>query len=182
MLVFDTLWPGVGSHGDDVVEASGLAAGAIGLSLAFLDPKMGPVQSAAILGLAWLALSGSLLASLASLLTSRKALRTGIEQVDSGRIRSEEVGGKWAGWTEKLNVWAAGLLVAGVVFLVLFAWLNIGRVNNGSETGTPKTPAASPTANAPSPVTQDSPQADIRAPGAGQGLPASAPSEVGTVK
>jgi len=140
-----------------------LAGGALGLSLVFVDPTklVGPLRASWLLGLSWLSLAVSLLASLSSLLTSRRALRISIEQLDSERLAREAPGGKWATYTERLNVAAACLLFAGVIFLVTFGWLNMGRVSHGNQA--PVTKASGTTAPAAQPTAKP----------AGKGLPTS---------
>jgi hypothetical protein len=143
-----------------------LAGGALGLSLVFIDPikLTGLVREPWLLVLSWFSLASSLLAGLASLLTSRRALRTCIAQLDGDRLGRETPGGRWAGFTEWLNLAAAGLLVGGVICLVTFAWLNIGRATHEPQpTIVPKAGATAPTTGPTAGPT-------------GEGLPTAAPA------
>lgn len=99
-----------------------LAAGALGLSIAFvqnIEPH--PVHTG-WLAMAWSLFSASLIVNLASFLTSQHSLRWEMRHFD------EDVGTA-GGWLAKLTIglnWgAAGFFVLGVLALVRFAFLNL---------------------------------------------------------
>lgn len=104
-----------------------LAGGALGLSVTFIHGLVAEPAPCSLtwLGLAWTLLAVSLLAILVSFLASQHALRHAIRQVDDQTIHSAHRAGGWlSGATEWLNITAAGSLVLGLVFLVVFALLN----------------------------------------------------------
>jgi len=102
-----------------------LAAGALGVSIAFVhDVAPHPVR-VAWLGWAWGLFAASLVLILLSFLTSQHALRREMK-VLSGE-RSDRRPGGWLGLaTIGLNWTSAGALVSGVVALVVFALYNLG--------------------------------------------------------
>lgn len=101
-----------------------LAAGALGVSIAFVhDVEPNPTHTA-WLGVSWGMFSLSLVLILLSFLMSQHALRLEMK-VLSGE-RNDAVPGGWLGRaTIGLNWASAGSLVSGVVALVVFALYNI---------------------------------------------------------
>lgn len=102
-----------------------LAAGALGLSIAFVKDIAAPdTKAVPALGVAWCLFSVSLMVILVSFLTSQAALLYQIDVID-GRRREVAPGGPFGRWTLCLNTAAAVTLVVGVLALVLFAIKNI---------------------------------------------------------
>ena len=104
-----------------------LAGGALGLSVTFIHEIVAsPVYRSSVwIALAWGCLSLSLLSILVSMLTSQHALRRAIKQVDAQTVHQVARAGGWLSMvTEGLNIVAALTLVLGLVFLVVFAFLN----------------------------------------------------------
>ncbi len=104
-----------------------LSAGALAVSLTFIhDIAQHPIQSSIrFLVIAWSLLVFSLIAIFISLLTSQFAFRTSVTQVDKGVIHESRAGGTFALATLWLNVASAVLFTLGLVFLVVFALMNI---------------------------------------------------------
>jgi hypothetical protein len=102
-----------------------LAAGALGLSIAFIQNIAPHPVHKVWLALSWSLFASSLVLILSSLLTSQHALRCEMRYLDS----SEEDAGMPGGWlghlTTQLNWFAAGAFVLGVGALVVFAFLNL---------------------------------------------------------
>lgn len=102
-----------------------LAAGALGLSIAFMKDIAAPDASAVpALGAAWFLFAVSLMVILVSFLTSQAGLLYQIDVID-GRKPEVTSGGTYGRWTLRLNTAAAVTLVAGVLSLVLFAINNV---------------------------------------------------------
>ena len=102
-----------------------LAAGALGLSIAFMKDIAGPDANALpALGAAWFLFAATLMVILVSFLTSQAGLLYQIEVID-GRKPEVAPGGTYGRWTLRLNAAAAVALVAGVLSLVLFAINNV---------------------------------------------------------
>jgi hypothetical protein len=99
-----------------------IAAGALGLSITFLhDIAPAPLQHAGRLQLSWVLLTGSLLFSMVSFLTSDQAHRALIKQIDDEIKLGELLEGRWGWATHALNIGAAVALIGGAVFLSYFA-------------------------------------------------------------
>ena len=101
-----------------------LAAGALGLTIAFIhdlapDPRFVPV-----LRVAWLLFAASLLAILVSFQVSQSALRREITAIDTGTVLTTP-GGMPGRVTLWLNVLATVTLIGGAGAFVVFASLNI---------------------------------------------------------
>lgn len=101
-----------------------LAAGALGLSIAFVHDLAPNPQTVAVLGVAWLMFAMSLLAVMVSFLSSQSALRREIGAIDSGTVLMTP-GGTPGKMTLGLNILAAVSLIIGVFSLVVFALINI---------------------------------------------------------
>ncbi|GIU99471.1 MAG: hypothetical protein KatS3mg014_1087 [Actinomycetota bacterium] len=102
-----------------------LAAGALGISIAFIHNVASRPVQVAWLGAAWVLFSLSLLLILVSFLTSQLALRKEIAWIDSGRPEGDNTSGNAGRWTVILNCLAALALIAGVGCLVVFALYNL---------------------------------------------------------
>lgn len=103
-----------------------LSAGALGLTIAFIHDIAPEPAASSIrwLGVGWALLVISLVAILASFLTSQHDLRRAVRDVDEGTISPEQPGGSFY-VTLALNLVAAGGFVLGVIFLGIFALLNV---------------------------------------------------------
>lgn len=102
-----------------------LAAGALGVSIAFVHNVAPNPIHVAWLAWAWMLFAGSLVLILASFLTSQHALRREMQTL-AGQGEQDQRPGGWLGTSTVLLNWgAAGALVAGVVALVVFALLNL---------------------------------------------------------
>ncbi len=102
-----------------------LAAGALGLSIAFMKDIAAPNADALpALGAAWFLFAVSLMVILVSFLTSQAGLLYQVDVID-GRKPEVNPGGTYGRWTLRLNTAAAVTLVAGVLSLVLFAINNV---------------------------------------------------------
>lgn len=99
-----------------------LAAGSLGISLAFVHDIAPSPRCVSLLATAWALLAASLLAVLVSFLTSQAALRAYTAMYDD---RQEITRPRSSKWTQALNMIAAGLLISGIVALVWFAILNL---------------------------------------------------------
>jgi hypothetical protein len=106
-----------------------LSGGAIGVSFAFVTDVVGSGPFAFPLGLflAWLAWGLSVTIVLASLFASHLALRTAIQQVDSGTIYLRRPGGPYALITNICNVSGGLLFLVGVLLMGLFVYCNLGE-------------------------------------------------------
>jgi hypothetical protein len=120
-----------------------LAGGALAISLAFMrehDPAA-TLRALWCLPGSWALFTASLLAILASYITSQRGLRKGVEQVDNGTIHQGTAGGVYSTATEWLNLIAAGTFIAGVCCLATFTWLNLEALSkpmgNGKTSNTP---------------------------------------------
>lgn len=113
-----------------------LTAGALGLSLTFID-RIAPNPAANtlwVVGTAWLLFILSIFAILASFLTSQSACRRQRELLDGEYSTGEppEEINKFADATRYLNVAAYSCFLIGVVFLASFSWVNLGKAKNMS--------------------------------------------------
>jgi len=104
-----------------------LAAGALGVSIAFVhDVAPHPIHKG-WLGFAWGLFSLSLVVTLTSFLTSQHSLRREMKML-SGELELAEKPGGWIGSLTILLNWASAVaLVTGVGGLVVFALYNLGR-------------------------------------------------------
>jgi hypothetical protein len=102
-----------------------LAAGALGISIAFIHNVASRPVQVAWLGAAWVLFSLSLLLILVSFLTSQLALRKEIAWIDSGRPEGDNTSGNAGRRTVTLNCLAALALIAGVGCLLVFALYNL---------------------------------------------------------
>lgn len=103
-----------------------LAAGALGVSIAFVhDVAPDPVH-VAWLGWAWGLFAGSLVLILVSFLTSQHALRREMKVLSGERKKKDKrPGGCLGSLTIGFNWTSAGTLVCGVIALVVFALYNL---------------------------------------------------------
>jgi hypothetical protein len=102
-----------------------LAAGALGVSIAFVNSVAPEPRATFWLGLAWALFGASLVFILVSFITSQQAIRWEIDHLyDDPRPQRP-----WRFSTRNLNYGAAGAFVFGVGSLVVFALLNLGRTN-----------------------------------------------------
>lgn len=100
-----------------------LAGGALAISLTFIHEIAPHFRHKGYLGLAWASLALSLLVIFFSFWASQKALLSEMDKMDEGE--AAEGKGFWVSTTGWLNLGAGVAFVAGVVFLVIFAWHNI---------------------------------------------------------
>jgi hypothetical protein len=102
-----------------------LAAGALGISIAFVNQVAPHPRYTAWLGGAWVLFAASLVCILMSFIASQTAIRWEISHVyDDPRPERPHLKR-----TTRLNTISATLFVLGVVSLVVFAFMNLGRVN-----------------------------------------------------
>ncbi|MEX2557817.1 MAG: hypothetical protein WEB06_19575 [Actinomycetota bacterium] len=103
-----------------------LAAGALGLSIAFLDRIVsGPVKSPALLAVAWGALAASLLSTLISFISAQQALQYRYLEIEDDA--PAEPGNKANKRTTRFNYAAAGFFIGGVIFLGWFSYANLEK-------------------------------------------------------
>ena len=112
-----------------------IAGGSLVVSVAFLErlgPAVGGLQ-AALLWLGWLIEIAAIVLVLRSLDSSQRALWSERERVDCMLSTSDED----PGWqnaaivgTERLNAWASGLAVLGIVVLLAHAGLGLRSLSN----------------------------------------------------
>jgi len=104
-----------------------LAAGALGISIAFVKDIIGDVPATRpdLLAVAWAAWASSIACALVSLYSARFAIRKAISQVDGTGPSHERVGGRASLLTSSLNALAGALFLAGVVFMSVFAINNL---------------------------------------------------------
>lgn len=107
-----------------------LSGGALGVSFAFLDKFVTSesVCCALFLVLAWTSWGASVTAVLASHFCGQRAVRRAIEQVDRREIYIRRPGGTFAFLTDCLNVAGGVLFLAGVIFLIVFVYWNLGAI------------------------------------------------------
>jgi len=107
-----------------------LSAGALGVSITFIhDIVQSPRKETLILlAIAWGSFALSILAILTSMLTSQKAIRKAILQLDHGTIDRERPGAWYGRFTAILNLTACVGFILGVVFLVWFSLANLSMV------------------------------------------------------
>jgi len=99
----------------------------LGLSITFVhDIVREPIPGTKVLlAKGWLLLALSLLAVLASMLTSQFALRRAIDQVDRDVAYEETLGGWYSRATLWLNVFAGLSFLIGLGFLAYFTIVNM---------------------------------------------------------
>ncbi len=104
-----------------------LSGGALGLSMVFLKDGIGPngIQCRELLLLSWVAFALSLAAALGRVLFGIEAHQRAIQQVDDGRAYSEPIGGWATTVTRVVHLAGGGLLIAGLLSLTLFAFINL---------------------------------------------------------
>jgi hypothetical protein len=122
-----------------------LSGGGLAVSLAFLSDVIGdkPVLYPAALALAWGCWGFSALAVLGSYWMSNKTIRGMINEIDVTRAAPKEQ--RYAALTSRLNGAGAVLFVLGVLFITVFAWVNL--VNRGEENGNASATATAATSS-----------------------------------
>jgi uncharacterized membrane protein YjfL (UPF0719 family) len=107
-----------------------IAGGAIGTSLAFFRAIVGPnpPHLPSLLFWGWGVLVVAVLATFVSFLTSERAINEEISSIDEGR----PPGRAFHTVTQWLNWLSAACVVAGVIFVLLFAAANISGRGHGS--------------------------------------------------
>ena len=116
-----------------------LAAGALGLSITFVD-KIAPLPQAATLWLlvtSWISFGFSIIITLSSFITSQWACVRQREILDTQWLNSTQgqksIKNRWTRVTNALNVVSILSFVAGVIFLCLFAFVNLSKEGAMSE-------------------------------------------------
>jgi hypothetical protein len=128
-----------------------LSGGALGLSLTFLD-KITPASGATHLGWlfwSWATLAGSIVIVFAGVHLSDRAINRYIDALDDNQRTGADANRRnpWAGLTSMLNHLASALLIAGIVCLCAFVYLNFPRAQTekqGVPAVTPQTPVYVP--------------------------------------
>ena len=105
-----------------------LSGGALGLSLAFIKDIIGddPIQNSKALIISWSLLTLSLASILVSLYLGIIAYRCAINQIDKCTIYQQSPGGKCAKLMPIFNCLSICTFIAGLVFLLVFTYMNIG--------------------------------------------------------
>jgi hypothetical protein len=101
-----------------------LSGGALGLSITFIHEIAPHPRHSWLVGLAWSCFCASLLLMLTSFLSSIDAHDSILRQM-AERIATLVPPRRVTTW---LNRIAAGFLIVGAVFLVIFAWFNVTHV------------------------------------------------------
>jgi len=108
-----------------------LSGGALGLSIAFLE-KLTPdreTQAVYLLALSWTALVAAILCGLFSLYVSQKSYCKERDNLDADPLGVKEFPkNPWQGWTSGLNISSSILFGIGIIFLCVFALLNLGNL------------------------------------------------------
>lgn len=107
-----------------------LSGGALGISFAFINEIIGPgeINSDWLLVTAWACWVATMGGTITSFYVSHLALRRAIQQVDNKRIYVERPGGRFSAITNTLNAVSGGLFLLGLVFIVIFASVNMGSI------------------------------------------------------
>lgn len=115
-----------------------LAGGALGLSITFLKDlvTLNDIVYPFFLLFAWGLFVCSLACILGEILFGIKAYKKAIKQCDDGTIYNEKVGGKASSVSNYLQISATITLIAGLFFISLFVFLNIGACHDKSKTNT----------------------------------------------
>jgi TRAP-type C4-dicarboxylate transport system permease small subunit len=100
-----------------------LAAGGLGISLAFIKDIAPHPNGVWMIAVGWSCLAASLLLIFVSYLTSQQRLLEQISQLDHPGNAARQIFG---GWTRRLNWISGAAFIAGVVFVVAFAVYNMG--------------------------------------------------------
>ena len=107
-----------------------LAAGALALSITFIN-QIAPLPKADSMHwliIAWSSLCLSLLSTLISFLTSQVACRKQRDILDAKIARKEESeNNKAASWTNRLNYFSIAFFILGIIFIIVFASINLPR-------------------------------------------------------
>jgi len=144
---------------DQMVSAG--AAGTIVLSITFLGqlPRAPQTVEFWLVVVSWIVLLLALACSLTSLLTSAHAYASYMKKLDSARKQEDPViytahTTRANTWTSRLNTWAVGQLLLGIILLGVFGVLTIQQQRSGAMTSGNKQQS---TRKTPSRPTQDSP-------------------------
>lgn len=97
-----------------------LSGGALAISIAFIHDVAKNPHERGVLGVAWVSFAASLCCVLVSFLTSERAILKMAQEMDNEA--EETTRGRI---TDYLNWASAGAFLVGVLFLVIFALLNI---------------------------------------------------------
>jgi len=105
-----------------------LSGGALGLSITFLKDviSLATVKHSELIMFSWLALIVSLAAVLGRVLFGIEAYRKAVSQVDDGSIYNGKPGGIYSVLTKGLHILSASSLLAGLVLIAIFSYLNVG--------------------------------------------------------
>lgn len=116
-----------------------LSGGALAISLTFINDVIVSPQpgSVILLALAWGCLALSIGFILTSMLTSQRALRKAIIQVDTNQIYKEKPGGLLARLTNWLNIAACLAFILGIALLAWFAIANMTEKDSSARFSVP---------------------------------------------
>lgn len=105
-----------------------LSGGSLALSITFLKDIIGSneIFCPFLLLIAWGLFVLSLTSILGEILFGIKAHKKAIQQIDDETIRAEKVGGKSSFWSSVFHWVAAMSLIVGLLFISVFAFLNLG--------------------------------------------------------
>lgn len=109
-----------------------LSAGAIGLSLTFIDKLISGIYPGTIwlLGIAWVSLVMSMLFTLLSLLTSQSSCRKQrdiLDKIYNNQTSDVEQTNVFSTLTNGLNIFSMGFFIMGVILLLTFCTVNIAK-------------------------------------------------------
>jgi len=105
-----------------------LSGGGLGITFVFIKDFIGTnaVQRKQVLFWTWVCWGLSITFVILSFITSQKAVRRAIEQVNTGEIYSQAPGGRFAALTSVFNHLGALLFFAGLSLFVYFVYHNLG--------------------------------------------------------
>ena len=118
-----------------------VSTASLGFSLAFIKDivRFGTADYQALLYLSWLLFALAIITTLVSFYTSQKAIDEQLEIAENYYLKLDESAifkrPKYAGYTEKLNISGAFLLVAGILFTCIFVATNLTKGEVMSEKG-----------------------------------------------
>jgi hypothetical protein len=115
-----------------------LSGGSLALSITFLKDIIGSneINYPALLLIAWGLFVLSLTAILGEILFGIKAHKQAIKQVDTGTIHEQKVGGI-SSFFSSVGHWIAALsLVIGLLFISIFAFVNMGEQHGKEKAST----------------------------------------------
>ncbi len=108
------------------------------MSITFLKDVIGSneIHYPGFLLFAWALFIVSLASILGEILFGIQAHKKAIKQIDDETIYDQKVGGKSSNWTTRFH-WSAALsLVAGLISISAFAFVNVGDTNVGEKANT----------------------------------------------